>query len=74
MLEPNDNPLVKPYQQGIYNQGLPVIVFGTDDIQRDYEKLKSKGVVFRSELTKTEWGTHADFEDTCGNLIQLLQA
>lgn len=73
LLEPNGNLGAKAFQEGIYKAGLPVIVFGTDDIQKDYERLKSKGVVFRGEPTKTEYGIQVLFEDTCGNLIQLHQ-
>jgi predicted enzyme related to lactoylglutathione lyase len=73
LLEPNGNPVAKTFQQGVYDLGLPVIVFGTDDIQQEYERLKSKGVAFRQEPTNTEWGYVAVFEDTFGNLIQIFQ-
>ena len=33
LLEPNDNPIAKPFQEAIYQQGLPSIVFGVEDIQ-----------------------------------------
>jgi catechol 2,3-dioxygenase-like lactoylglutathione lyase family enzyme len=74
LLEPRGNYGSKEFFDGIYAANLPVIVFGTDNIQRDYENLKAKGVVFRGEPKKTEWGTQVNFEDTCGNLIQLHQA
>lgn len=74
LLEPNGNPIAKTYQQAIYKEGLPAIVFGVEDIQKEYERLKGLGVVFRGEPTKVDWGTQAVFEDTCGNLIQLHQA
>jgi predicted enzyme related to lactoylglutathione lyase len=74
LLEPNDNPIAKTYQEAVYQAGLPLIIFGVDDIDREYERLKKLGVVFRGEPTKTEYGTQAVFEDTCGNLIQLHQA
>ncbi|MDQ2997817.1 MAG: VOC family protein [Chloroflexota bacterium] len=73
LLEPSDNPIAKTFQEAIYQAGLPVIVLGTADIQHEYERLKALGVVFRTEPTKTDWGTAAIFEDTCGNLIQLAQ-
>ncbi|MBI4499446.1 MAG: VOC family protein [Chloroflexi bacterium] len=73
LLEPSDNLIGKPYQEALYNTGLPVIVFGVEDIQKEFERLTKRGVVFRSEPTKTEWGTQAIFDDTCGNLIQLHQ-
>ncbi len=73
LLEPNDNPIARTYQEALYNAGLPVIVFGAEDIQKEYERLKGLGVVFKSEPTPTDWGTQAVFEDTCGNLIQIHQ-
>jgi len=73
LLEPNDNPIAKTFQEAVYQAGLPVIVFGTADVQKEYERLKALGVVFRKEPTKTDWGTEAIFEDTCGNLIQIAQ-
>lgn len=73
LLEPRGNLGSKEFFDGIYAAGMPIIIFGTDDIQRDYEALKAKGVAFRSEPTKTEYGTQALFDDTCGNLIQLHQ-
>jgi predicted enzyme related to lactoylglutathione lyase len=74
LLEPNDNPISKTFQEGVYKAGLPIIVFGVDDVQKEYERLKKLGVVFRKEPTKTEYGIEAIFDDTCGNLIQLYQA
>ena len=73
MLEPNDNPIAKTYQEALFKAGIPVIVFGVDDIQKEYERLKQKGVQFRKEPQKTEWGTETDFEDGCGNLIKIHQ-
>jgi len=73
LLEPNENSIAKNYQTSLFRAGIPVMVFGTDDIYRDYERLKQKGVKFRGEPRKTEWGLQVDFEDTCGNLIRFHQ-
>jgi len=73
LLEPNDNPIGKTFQEALYQQELPAIVLGVEDIQKEYERLKKLGVVFRKDPTKTEWGTQALFDDTCGNLIQIHQ-
>jgi predicted enzyme related to lactoylglutathione lyase len=73
LLEPVDNPIGKAYQEGLYTSDIPAIVFVVDDIQNEFVKLTGKGVVFRKEPTKTEWGIEAIFDDTCGNLIQLHQ-
>jgi predicted enzyme related to lactoylglutathione lyase len=73
LLEPRGNLNSDVYFEGIYNTGLPVIVFGTDDIDAEFERLKDAGVVFRQPPTKTEWGMQAIFDDTCGNFIQIHQ-
>ena len=73
LLEPNDNPLSKAFQEGVYAQGIPVIVFGVPDVRQEYERLRGLGVTFKGEPTTAEWGTGAVFDDTCGNFIQLHQ-
>jgi predicted enzyme related to lactoylglutathione lyase len=71
LLEPRGNLGSREFFDGIYDAGMPVIIFGSDDVQADYERLKGLGVVFKQEPTKTEWGTQAIFDDTCGNWIQI---
>ena len=73
LLEPNANPISKTFQEGVFNMGLPIIVFGVDDIQKEYEKLKSRGVEFTKAPTETQGGIEAVFNDTCGNFIQIFQ-
>ncbi len=73
LLEPNDNAVVKAYKEEIYNKGLPVIIFSVDDIEQEYNRLTALGVVFRKAPTKMDYGMESIFEDTCGNLIQLIQ-
>lgn len=73
LLEPRGNYGSDVFFGGVYDAGVPVIVFGSDDVQAEFERLKEKGVVFRQAPTKTDWGTQAMFEDTCGNLIQIHQ-
>lgn len=74
LLEPSDNPIAKAYMEGLYQSGIPAIVFSApDDIHAEYERLKEKGVVFKKAPTQTEWGVEAIFDDTCGNYIQLYQ-
>ena len=73
LLEPNDNPAASTYQKAIYEQGIPITAFSTDDIQEEYQRLKKLGVEFTLEPTITGETTIAMFDDTCGNLIQLFQ-
>jgi catechol 2,3-dioxygenase-like lactoylglutathione lyase family enzyme len=41
LLEPNDNPIAKTFQEAVYKAGLPVIVFGVEDIHKEYERMKN---------------------------------
>jgi len=74
LLEPMGFPPAKTYQQALFEAGIPLTAFAVDDIQKEYERMKKLGVVFRSEPTKMGPTTVAVFDDTCGNLIQLYQA
>jgi predicted enzyme related to lactoylglutathione lyase len=74
LLEPNNNPIARDFQEALYQQGLPPIVFGVENVQEEYERLKKLGVVFLQEPTQTEWGIQAILDDTCGNYIQIHQA
>jgi len=56
LLEPSDNPIAKAYKEGLYKAGIPVIVFGVKDIQKEYERLKSLGVVFKKRANKNRMG------------------
>ena len=73
VLEPNDNPAAKSYQESIFKQGIPATMFFVDDIQKEYQRLKTLGVRFTMVPTKTTGSTIAVFDDTCGNLIQITQ-
>ncbi len=73
LLEPNENPVAQEYQKGLFDQGIPAHSFGVADIHAEYEKLKSLGVAFTMEPTEMANVTIAVFDDTCGNLIQLMQ-
>jgi catechol 2,3-dioxygenase-like lactoylglutathione lyase family enzyme len=73
LLEPNDNPAAKTYQKAIFEQGIPHTAFAVDDIHKEYERLKDRGVVFTMEPTESGPAILAIFNDTCGNLIQLYQ-
>ena len=73
LLEPNDNPVSQAYQKGIFDQGIPAASFGVTDIRAEYEKLKSLGVAFTMDPTELANVTVAVFDDTCGNLIQIMQ-
>lgn len=73
LLEPNDNPVAKTYQQGLMEQGIPAASFGVENIDEEYTRLKKLGVEFTMEPTSMGTVKMAIFNDTCGNLIQIAQ-
>jgi catechol 2,3-dioxygenase-like lactoylglutathione lyase family enzyme len=74
LLEPNaDYPAMKALKESLVTDGVPFTMFGVDDVQKEYERLKDLGVKFKMEPTKMGPVTIAIFDDTCGNLIQIIQ-
>ena len=75
VLEPNENPAAKAYQEALFKQGIRATNFIVDDIQKDYERLQKLGVKFTMQPTKLPGtpSTIAVLDDTCGNLIQITQ-
>ena len=73
VLEPNDNPAAKTYQQSIFKQGNRAAMFYVTDIHKEYARLKKLGVTFTMEPTKVTGSTIAVLNDTSGNLIQITQ-
>ncbi len=69
----NDNPAAKAYQQAMFQQGQPAMMFFTDDVKGDYERIKARGAEFTMTPTDVTGSTIAKLIDTCGNLIQLTQ-
>ena len=69
----NDNPAAKAYQQAIFQQGQPAVMFYTDDVKGDYERITAHGAAFSMPPTEVTGSTIAQLNDTCGNLIQITQ-
>lgn len=50
------------------------ITFLTDDIRPEYDRMRARGVTFRSEPTRMDWGEWlCEFEDPDGNRFDLKQ-
>ncbi|MFC4322651.1 VOC family protein [Litchfieldia salsa] len=73
LLEPNQHPAANEYQKKIFAEGIPATMFGVPDIRKEYERLVENGVKFTMEPTKMGEITIAVFDDTCGNLIQMME-
>ena len=69
----NNNPAAKAYQQALLQQGQPAAMFSTDDVQADHDRAKARGAQFTMPPTDVTASRIAMLNDTCGNLIQLVQ-
>ena len=73
VLEPMAFPPARVFQKALFDAGIPATAFITKDIASDVQRLKQLGVRFRGEPTTMGPITAVVFEDTCGNLINLVQ-
>ena len=73
VLEPMAFPPARVYQKALFEAGNPATAFMTRDIDAETRKLKGRGVKFRGEPQSMGPIRFAMFEDTCGNLINLVQ-
>jgi predicted enzyme related to lactoylglutathione lyase len=69
----NNNPAARAYQQALFQQRQPAAMFYTDDVNGDYERIKARGAEFAMPPTEVTGSTIAQLNDTCGNLLQIVQ-
>lgn len=73
LLEPASHPAVGPYREALVGDGIPAAAFAVDDVHAEFERLRGLGVRFTQEPLEMGEVTTAVLDDTCGNLIQLVQ-
>lgn len=77
LLEPTGGPEVAgelaAYRDALVTNGIPWTQFACEDVAAEYERLLEHGVEFTQEPMTAGGVTLAVFDDTCGNLIQLIQ-
>ncbi len=73
VLEPNENPIAKTYQNDLFNAGIPVTMFGVSNLEQTYQSLSDLDVKFHTVPKEVEGIKLAIIDDTCGNLIQLIE-
>lgn len=73
LLEPSEHPAVKPFKRALARDGIPFTSFQVDDLAAEYERLKALGVRFVQEPMPAGPVEMAVIDDTCGNLIQLVE-
>ncbi|TAI62833.1 VOC family protein [Bradyrhizobium sp. Leo170] len=73
LLEPSEHPAVGPYKSALVNDGIPAASFKVDDLEKEFERLRDLGVEFTVQPMDAGPVRMAVFDDTCGNLIQLVE-
>jgi catechol 2,3-dioxygenase-like lactoylglutathione lyase family enzyme len=73
LLEPDAHPAARPFKDALVADGIPFTMFTVDDVHAEHERLAALGVRFTQPPTAMGDVTVAVFDDTCGNLIQIVQ-
>jgi catechol 2,3-dioxygenase-like lactoylglutathione lyase family enzyme len=73
VLEPDTHPAARPFKAALVADGIPFTSFAADDVDKEFERLRSLGSEFTQEPAAMGPVTTAVFDDTCGNLIQITQ-
>lgn len=69
----NDDPAARAYQQARFQQGQPAVMFFTDDIEGECDRIRARGAELVMPPTEVTGSTIAKLHDTCGNLVQITQ-
>ncbi len=72
LLEPDSHPAVGPYKTALVADGIPAASFAVTDVAAEFDRLRAKGVTFVQQPTTVGPVTTAVFDDTRGNLIQIV--
>jgi catechol 2,3-dioxygenase-like lactoylglutathione lyase family enzyme len=73
VLEPDTHPAVQPFKAALVDDGIPFTSFAVADVRAEYARLRERGVTFTQEPADLGPVVTAVLDDTCGNLIQLVQ-
>lgn len=73
LLEPSDHPAVAPYRSALVADGIPATSFQVSDLDQEFQRLTELGVEFTQPPMAAESVKMAVLNDTCGNLIQLVE-
>jgi catechol 2,3-dioxygenase-like lactoylglutathione lyase family enzyme len=73
LLEPDEHPAAKAFKSAIKADGIPVASFLVDDLDAQFGRLEAAGVAFVQPPMDAGPVRMAVIDDTCGNLVQLVQ-
>ena len=73
LLEPSTHPAVKPYKSSLVADGIPATSFQVDNLDAEYKRLCDLDVKFTQLPMDAGPIRMAVLDDTCGNLIQIIE-
>ena len=73
LLEPSAHPAAGPYRSALVADGIPFTSFQVDDLDAEHKRLSEAGVEFTQAPMVAGTVKMAVLDDTCGNLIQLIE-
>jgi len=73
LLEPSEHPAVPPYKAAIVADSIPAASFQVDNLDAEHKRLSGLGVEFMQGPLDAGPVRMAILDDTCGNLIQLIE-
>jgi catechol 2,3-dioxygenase-like lactoylglutathione lyase family enzyme len=73
VLEPDSHPAARPFKEALVEDGIPFTSFAVEDLGREFKRLQAAGVRFTQEPAQMGPVRTAVFDDTCGNLIQIVE-
>ncbi len=73
LLEPDAHPAARAFKAALVADGIPATSFAVLDLEAEHAKLVGRGVRFTQPPTQMGPVQTAVLDDTCGNLIQLVQ-
>lgn len=73
LLEPSSHAAVPPYKKALVADGIPAHSFKVMDLEAEFRRLRDLEVNFVTDPVDAGPVRMAVFDDTCGNLIQLIE-
>ncbi|HWM15980.1 MAG TPA: VOC family protein [Microbacterium sp.] len=72
LIEPAEHPAKRAFRDAMVEEGTPMVQFTVDDVHAEHERLVTAGVTFVQPPTDVGAVIAAVFDDTCGNLVQIV--
>ncbi|MEJ4099337.1 VOC family protein [Corynebacterium mastitidis] len=73
LLEPAAHPAARDFRAALHGDGIPFTQFEVDSVADEHRRLRERSVRFTQEPTDVGSAVIAVLDDTCGNLIQLVE-